>query len=107
MPVGNGAELTPYDAQRGGWPSFAEAMVQESLERSQEPESVIKAIRPPLQQIMMFPDRFGYPTFPERQATIRGVIEYHALYPDARQEVSGGEAGYSGSERNVTWDSRF
>lgn len=84
--------------------SNAERLVSEALASSQAPESLLAGLRPPLPQIDPFPPRLGYPSYQDRQTTVRAVLGFHRLYPDARTEVSGGAAGYQASSRNVQSD---
>ncbi len=81
--------------------SNAERLVTEALVDSQAPEDVVRAIRPPLPQIVAFPPRYGWPSYQARQAGIEEVLDIERLYGDAREAISGGPAGYAGSMRNV------
>ncbi len=83
------------------WQSNAERLVSEALAASQAPQSVILQIRPPLPQIVPFPPRFGYPTVTQRAFGIRQVVGVEHIYGDARNEISGGPASYSGASRNI------
>lgn len=79
-----------------------ERLVSDALASSQTPGSVLQRdVHPPLPQIIAFPDKYGYPDFAHRQATIEGVLDVARLYTDARDDMSGGPGGYTGASRNV------
>jgi hypothetical protein len=79
------------------WGSNEERLVSESLAATQMPVEVIRAIRPPLPRVQLFPMRTGYG---ERRAFgIADVVEVDNRYPGARTDYAGMRSGpgYSGS----------
>ena len=80
--------------------SNQERLVSEALAASQEPADVVAAIRPPLPQVQLFRPRFGYPDVQQRALTVDQVVRVHQLYPDARNQTSGGVASITGASRN-------
>lgn len=84
------------------WASNEERLVQQTLEVAMLPNDEIQAlVRPPLPQVVLFPDRFGRE---HRQPGLQDVIEFGRQYP-VSTNFSGGPGSYSGSARNVqgTW----
>lgn len=56
-------------------------------------------VRPPLPQIRLFPDRFGYGE--RTQPTIDDVVSVDRVYTEPRVSwYSGGVGGYAGASRN-------
>ena len=56
-------------------------------------------VRPPLPQIRLFPDRFGYGERP--QPGIEDIVSVDRIYSEPRVSwYSGSPAGYGGSARN-------
>lgn len=56
-------------------------------------------VRPPIPQINLFPDRFGYDT---HVPGIMDIVEVNRKYTEPRVAwYSGGVAGYSGASRNA------
>jgi hypothetical protein len=83
----------------GPFASNEERLTQQALMVATMPSDVIqKMVRPPMPQIQLFPDRFGYDN------TVRGIrdiIDLDRHYMEPRVSwFSGGPAGYSGTSRN-------
>lgn len=56
-------------------------------------------VRPPLPQIRLFPNRFGFG--PRTQPEIEDIVSLDRVYQEPRVSwYSGSPAGYSGSSRN-------
>lgn len=80
------------------WASNEERLVQQTLELTMLPNAELQAIvRPPLPQIVLFPNRFG------RDHPQPGLMDCINLDRNARvsDAFSGGPGSYSGSARNV------
>jgi hypothetical protein len=94
-----------YYERRRPWESNSERLVTDALQESQLPEATVRGIKPPLPQIVQFPSRYGYPTYQDRQAGIEAVLDFNRLYPDHRNNTSGGIAEIDGSARNINMGS--
>jgi hypothetical protein len=77
-----------------------ERLTQQALMVATIPGAVLQQIvTPPLPQIRIFPDRFGYGE--RTQPTIEDIVSVDRVYTDPRVSwYSGSPAGYSGSSRN-------
>lgn len=51
--------------------------------------------------VTMWPPRYGYPDYPERQAGITLVLDVDRAYGNRRMDLSGGVVGAQASARNV------
>lgn len=80
------------------WASNEERLVQQNLEVQMLPNAEIQAIvRPPLPQIVLFPDRFApHPPQPD----LMDVLD-SSRQVKVSDHFSGGPGSYSGSARNV------
>jgi hypothetical protein len=85
----------------GPWASNMERLTQQALIAATMPGVQLQQlVRPPIPQIRLFPDRFGYGA-PRYQPAIEDVISVDRAYTDPRVSwYSGSPAGYSGSSRN-------
>lgn len=90
-----------YYERRRPWESQSERLVTDALQDSQLPEAVIRLQKAPLPQIVAFPSKYGYPKYADRQAGIEAVLDSNRLYPDHRNDTSGGVASIDASARNV------
>jgi hypothetical protein len=90
----------PRWAYNGPWASNMERLTQQALMVATIPGAVLQQIvTPPLPQIRIFPDRFGYGE--RTQPTIEDIVSVDRVYTDPRVSwYSGSPAGYSGSSRN-------
>jgi hypothetical protein len=84
----------------GPWASNEERLTQQAIAVASIPGAKIQQmVRPPLPQIRLFPERFGYGY--RTQPEIDDVVSVDRVYTDPRVSwYSGGPAGYSGSSRN-------
>jgi hypothetical protein len=84
----------------GPWSSNMERLTSQALMVATIPGADIQAmVRPPLPQIQLFPERFGYG--PSVQPGIEDVVSVDRNYHEPRVSwYSGSPAGYSGSSRN-------
>ena len=90
----------PRWAYNGPFASNMERLTQQALMAATMPGVQLQEmVRPPIPQIRLFPDRFG---FGERsQPDIYDVISLDRVYMEPRVSwYSGSPAGYSGSSRN-------
>jgi hypothetical protein len=90
----------PQWTYNGPWASNMERLTQQALLAATMPGVQLQQlVRPPLPQIRLFPDRFG---FGERQQPgIDDVVSLDRVYQEPRISwYSGSPAGYSGSSRN-------
>lgn len=102
-------EPTPIDRLSSGdvyyeiGPNYSvqERLVTEALMTATVPGPVVAQIRPPLPQIDPFPPRYGYEDYPDRQPGIDVVLDVDRYYPNRRDELSGGVAGWQGAARNI------
>lgn len=93
-------DLPARYSYNGPWSSNMERLTQQALMVATIPGTVLQqVVRPPLPQIRLFPDRFG---FGERQQPdIYDVVSLDRVYMEPRVSwYSGSPAGYSGSSRN-------
>jgi hypothetical protein len=77
-----------------------ERLTQQALMVMQIPGADIQAmVRPPLPQIRLFPDRYGYGD--RRSPGIADVVTIDRVYAEPRISwFSGGPAGFSGTSTN-------
>lgn len=77
-----------------------EQRVQEAISAAtQDGQYLAATVRPPLPQIRLFPERFGYDTTPLR---IDDIVNLDRRYKDVRVSwFSGGPASFSGAPRNA------
>jgi hypothetical protein len=97
----------PGDVYRQLGPNYSnqERLVTQALLTATIPGPVLQArVRPPIPGIESFPPRFGYPSYPERQATIEDALNVARTYRNRRDDLSGGVAAYQASARNVQSD---
>jgi hypothetical protein len=83
----------------GPWASNMERLTQQALMVATIPGQDISAmVRPPLPQIALFPDRYGYD---RRQPGIEDIVTIDRNYVEPRISwYSGGPGGYAGASRN-------
>lgn len=93
-------QVVPKWAYNGPWSSNEERLTQQALMVATIPgDQIQKMVRPPLPQIQVFPNRFGWGE--RTQPTIDDVVSIDRVYTEPRVSwYSGGPAGYSGSSRN-------
>ena len=107
---GNYDYTKPWDSQGGSnvakwtyagpWSSNEERLTQQALAVMNIPGVQLQQmVRPPLPQIRLFPDRFGYGD--RRQPEIDDVVTVDRNYVEPRVSwFSGGIGSYTGSSRN-------
>jgi hypothetical protein len=79
-----------------------ERLVDMALRVATIPGAVLqREIRPNIPMVEMWPPRFGYPTYVQRQMNVRQVLDVPNAYKNRRDDISGGPAEFSGSARNV------
>jgi len=85
---------------QGPWATNMERLTSQALMVASIPGKDIQAmVRPPLPQIRLFPDRFGYGD--RGQPGIADVVTVDRVYSEPRISwYSGSPAGFSGSARN-------
>jgi hypothetical protein len=90
----------PKWSYNGPWSSNMERLTQQALMAATVPGVQLQElVRPPLPQIRLFPDRFGYGD--RGQPDIEDVISVDRVYIEPRVSwYSGSPAGYSGASRN-------
>ena len=84
----------------GPWATNMERLTQQALMVATIPGKDIQAmVRPPLPQIRLFPDRYGYGD--RRSPGIEDVVTVDRQYHEPRISwFSGSPAGYGGTARN-------
>jgi hypothetical protein len=94
--------VKPKWTYTGPWATNMERLTQQALMVATIPGADLQQmVRPPLPQIRVFPDRYGYGN--RSQPTIEDVVSVDRVYTDPRVSwYSGSPAGYSGSSRNDT-----
>jgi hypothetical protein len=99
-PQENVETLPPTWSYNGPWASNMERLTQQALMAATMPAAQLQQlVRPPLPQIRLFPDRFGFGI--RTQPEIDDVISLDRVYTEPRVSwYSGSPAGYSGSSRN-------
>jgi hypothetical protein len=85
----------------GPWASNMERLTQQALMVMAIPgKDIQEMVRPPLPQIQLFPDRFGYGD--RSQPGIDDIVTIDRKYAEPRVSwFSGGVAGYQAAERNA------
>lgn len=99
--VPNGEDPNPARySYNGPWSSNMERLTQQALMAATMPGAQLQQlVRPPLPQIQLFPNRFGFG--PRPQIDIDDVISLDRVYTEPRVSwYSGSPSGYSGSSRN-------
>ena len=83
----------------GPWSTNAERLTSQALMVMNIPGADIQAmVRPPLPQIQLFPERYGYE---RKQPGIDDIVTVDRNYTEPRISwFSGGVAGYQAAERN-------
>jgi hypothetical protein len=99
-PQENVEQMPPRWSYNGPWASNMERLTQQALMANTMPAAQLQElVRPPLPQIRLFPDRFGFGV--RLQPEIDDVISLDRVYTEPRVSwYSGSPAGYSGSSRN-------
>ena len=89
----------PRWTYNGPGATHEEQITQESISANTQPgEQLAATVRPPLPQIRLFPDRFGYDTTP---LTVEDVVSLDRRYRNVQVSwYSGGPASFSGAPRN-------
>ncbi len=87
---------TRYDHTRP-WQSAEENLISAGLAASQAPADTVRAIRPPVPQLLFRP-RQGYAGYADRQLRITDLATLVERFP--QQDYSGRVSGYQGSSRN-------
>ena len=84
----------------GPWSTNAERLTSQALMVMNIPGADIQAmVRPPLPQIQLFPERYGYE---RKQPGIDDIVTVDRNYTEPRISwFSGGVAGYQAAERNA------
>jgi hypothetical protein len=84
----------------GPWSTNAERLTSQALMVMNIPGADIQAmVRPPLPQIQLFPERYGYE---RKQPGIDDIVTVDRNYTEPRISwYSGGVAGYQAAERNA------
>jgi hypothetical protein len=84
----------------GPWSTNAERLVSQALMVMNIPGKDIQAmVRPPLPQVRLFPDRYGYGA--RIEPTIEDIVSVDRNYTEPRVSwYSGGVGGYSAASRN-------
>ena len=96
-----GGSNQPNWTYNGPWSSNMERLTQQALMVATIPGVVLQEmVRPPLPQIQLFPDRFGYGD--RKQPGIDEIVVIDRKYAEPRVSwFSGGVAGYQAAERNA------
>jgi hypothetical protein len=94
------AGLPPMSSYNGPWASNMERLTQQALMAATIPGAQLQEmVRPPIPQIRLFPDRFGFGN--RLQPDINDVVSLDRVYTEPRVSwYSGSPAGYSGASRN-------
>ena len=92
--------VAPRWQYNGPWSSNMERLTSQALAVATIPGAELQAlVRPPLPQVRLFPDRYGYD---RRQPGIEDVVSIDRNYVEPRISwYSGGVAGYSAADRNA------
>lgn len=96
--------VKPRWTYAGPWATNEERLTQQALAVATIPGAQLQQIvRPPLPQIRLFPDRFGYGD--RSQPEIEDIVSIDRVYTEPRISwYSGGVGGYSGASRNSLQD---
>lgn len=81
--------------------SSQELLVTAALRTALIPGDEIQATVAPLWFVDVWPQRYGYPSYPERQAGIDLVLNADRVFGNRRWDLSGGVAGAQAAARNV------
>lgn len=81
--------------------SSQELLTTVALRTALIPGDQIQATVAPLWFVNMWPPRYGYPDYQERQADISLVLDVDRAYRNRRDDLSGGVQGWQASARNV------
>jgi hypothetical protein len=95
-----GEGLPRRSSYNGPWASNMERLTSQALMVAAMPGAELQqVVRPPLPQIRLFPDRFGFGV--RQQPDIDDVVSLDRVYMEPRVSwYSGSPAGYSGSSTN-------
>lgn len=81
--------------------SNQERLVTAALQTATIPgDEIVATVRPPI-FVQMFPPRYGYPDYQDRQPGVDVAFTADRAYVNARYALTGGVAGAQGSARNV------
>jgi len=96
--------VQPRWTYEGPWASNEERLTQQALLAATIPGTKLQQmVRPPLPQIRLFPNRFGFGT--RLQPGIDDVVSVDRVYTEPRVSwYSGGVGSYSGASRNSLQD---
>jgi hypothetical protein len=96
--------VQPRWTYAGPWASNQERLIQQALLPATMPGSQIQQmVRPPLPQIRLFPEKFGFGN--RLQPGIDDVVSIDRVYTEPRVSwYSGGVGSYSGASRNGLQD---
>ena len=91
--------IAPRWQYLGPFASNEERMTQQAIQANNLPGmELAEIVRPPLPQVRLFPDRYGYE---QRVPDIYDVMDVSRSYTESRISwFSGGPAGYEGTSRN-------
>lgn len=79
-----------------------ERLVSQALVVATIPGQVLQEqVRPNLPQVQLFPPRFGYPDYNDRQFSIDTVLDFPRAYRNRQDDTSGGVAGIQAGARNT------
>jgi hypothetical protein len=85
--------------------TLMETLATDALRRALDPQAAMgPRIGPPLSQVQVFPARFGYPGYAQRQATVREIIDISRTNDDDEPRDTyfrSSPAGYEGTSRNT------
>jgi len=83
--------------------SSQELLVTAALRTAMIPgQELVAEVRPPIATLgVPFPPRWGFPTYPERQAGIDECLDAQRNFMNQRYALSGGVSGWQGAARNV------
>lgn len=80
-----------------------EQLTQQALQIATIPgEWLQQNIRPNLPQVQLFPPRFGYMSYQDRQFSCADVLSFPGAYANRQYDTSGGPAEINASARNVS-----
>lgn len=98
-------QVQPRWTYEGPWATNEERLTQQALLVATMPGAQLQEmVRPPLPQIRLFPERFGY-TAHLTQPGIDDVVSVDRVYTEPRVSwYSGGVGSYSGASRNSLQD---
>lgn len=80
------------------WATNEERLTQQAIQAALVPgQELVDQVRPPLDQVQLFPPRFGYRT---RALGIDDIIDIDNVDPATRYDYSGTQSGMGGTSRN-------